>query len=94
MSKRADLMSSISLPGSQTFTRLDARILQEENVFTVTVRLFDHRRQGEGAWGKEITTSIDSASLMIDAIAQKYSISQQHISVNIVMDSFKDETFH
>jgi hypothetical protein len=87
-------MSSVGLPGSPTFTRMDARILQEENVFTVTVRLFDHRRKGEAAWGEEITTSIDSASLMIDAIAQKYSISQKHISVSIVMDSFKDGTFH
>jgi hypothetical protein len=26
----------------------------------------DHRRQGEGAWGEEITASIDSASRMID----------------------------
>ena len=85
---------SISLPDSPSFTRLDARIIQEENLFTVTVRLFDHRRQGEGAWGEEIAASIDSASRMIDAIAQKYSISQDHISVSIVMDSFKDGTFH
>ena len=85
---------SISLPDSPSFTRLDARILQEENVFTVTVRLFDHRRQGEGAWGEEIAASIDSASRMIDAIAQKYSISQEHISVSIVMDNVKDGTFH
>ena len=84
-------MSPSSTP---SFTRLDALIIQEENVFTVTFLLFDHRRQGEGAWGEEVTTSIDSASLLIDAIAQKYSISQQHISVSIVMDSFKDGTFH
>ena len=56
--------------------------------------MFDHRRQGEGAWGEEIAASIDSASRMIDAIAQKYSILQKHISVSIVMDSFKDGTFH
>ena len=87
-------MSSISSSSNPTFTRLDARILQEENVFMVTVRLFDHRRQGEGAWGEEITTSIDSASRMIDAIAEKFSISQKHISINIVMDNFKDGTFH
>ena len=87
-------MPSTSASSNPTFTRLDARILQEENVFTVTVRLFDHRRQGEGAWGEEITASIDSASRLIDAIAQKYSILQKHISVSIVMDSFKDGTFH
>ncbi|GAC1668563.1 MAG: hypothetical protein PVS2B1_26190 [Candidatus Dormibacteraceae bacterium] len=77
-----------------SFTRLDARILQEENLFTVTVRLFDHRKQGDGAWGEEIAASIDTASLMIDALAQKYSISQEHISVSIVMERFKDGTFH
>ena len=87
-------MSSNSLPSNPTFTRLDARILQEENVFTVTIRLFDHRRQGEGAWGEKIAASIDSASRMIDEIAQKYSISQKHISVSIVMDNVKDGTFH
>ena len=87
-------MSSTNLPDEPTFTRLDARILQEENVFTVTVRLFDHRKQGEGAWGEEITTSIDSASRIIDAIAQKYSISQSHISIRILMDNYKDGTFH
>ena len=83
-----------SLTSNPAFTRLDARITQEENVFTVTVRLFDHRRQGEGAWGEEIAASIDSASRMIDGIAQKYSILQKHISVSIVWDSFKDGTFH
>ena len=87
-------MPSTNASSNPTFTRLDARILQEENVFTVTVRLFEHRRQGEGAWGEEITTSIDSASRLIDAIAQKYSISQKHIAVSIVMDNSKDGTFH
>ena len=87
-------MPSISASSNPSFTRLDARIIQEENLFTVTVRLFDHRRQGEGAWGEEIAASIDSASRMIDAIAQKYYISQKHISVSIVMENSEDGTFH
>ena len=85
-------MSSIISSSNPSFTRLDARIVEEENLFTVTVRLFDHRRQGEGAWGEEITTSVDSASRMIDAIAQKYSISQKHISISIVMENFTNGT--
>ncbi len=85
---------STSLPGNPTFTRLDARITEQENVFTVTVRLFDHRRQDEGAWGEEIASSIDSAGRMIDALAQKFSIPQQDIYIKIVMDSFKNGTFH
>jgi hypothetical protein len=83
---------SSSASSNPSFTRLDPRIIQEENLFTVTVRLFDHRRQGEGAWGEEITTSVDSASRMIDAIAQKYSISQKHISISIVMENFTNGT--
>ena len=79
---------------SQTFTRLHARIIQEEGGFTVSVRLLDHRKPGERAWGQEIATSIDMASSMIDSIAKQFCISPKCISVSIVMDNFKDGTFH
>jgi hypothetical protein len=56
--------------------------------------LVNHVKQGEGAWGEEIATSIDMASEMIDSIAKQFSISQGCISVSIVMDKSKDGTFH
>jgi len=34
------------------------------------------------------------ASSMIDSIAKQFCISQKCISVSIVMDKFKDGTFH
>ena len=77
-----------------TYTRLQARITQEKGAFTVSVRVLNHLRQGEGAWGEEIACSIDMASAMIDSIAKQFCIPQNCISVSIVMDNFKDGTFH
>jgi hypothetical protein len=64
------------------------------NGFTVSVRLLNHLKQDERAWRQEIAASIDMASLMIDSIAKQFCISQKCISVSIVMDRFKDGTFH
>jgi hypothetical protein len=77
-----------------TFTRLHARITEEEGAFTVSVRMLNHLKHDEKAWGQEIAASIDMASLMIDSIAKQFCISQKCISVSIVMDRFKDGTFH
>ena len=56
--------------------------------------LLNHRKKREGAWGEEVTTSIDMASAMIDSIAEQFRISEKCFSVTIVMDRFKDGTFH
>ena len=87
-------MDPLRFPPSNIYTRLHARITQEEGAFTVSVRLLNHLKQEERAWGQEIATSIDMASGMIDAIAKQFCISQDCISISIVMDSFKDGTFH
>ena len=87
-------MQSISFSPSQTFTRLYARITEEDGAFTVSVRLLNHLKQDERAWGQEIAVSIDMASSMIDSVAREFCISQNCISINIVMDNFKEGTFH
>ena len=87
-------MQSLTFSPNLIFTRLHARITQEEGAFTVSVRLLNHLKQDERAWGQEIATSIDMASCMIDSIAKQFCISQKCISVSIVMDNFKDGTFH
>ena len=81
-------------PISGNFTRLHARITQENGAFTVSVQLLNHLRQRERAWGEEVAPSIDMASGMIDAIAEEFGIDQNCISVRIVMENFKDGTFH
>jgi hypothetical protein len=94
MERRSSTMKSLSSSSSQTFTRLHARITQEDGAFTVSVRMLNHLKHDEGAWGEEIAASIDMASSMIDSIAKQYCISPSGISVSIVMAHFKDGTFH
>ena len=77
-----------------TFTRLHARITEEEGAFTVSVRMLNHLKPDERAWGQEITPSIDVASSMIDSIAKQFCISKKFISIQIVMRNFKNGTLH
>ena len=53
-----------------TFTRLDARITEEEGEFTVSVRLKDHLKENENVWGVEKASSIEVASEMIGAFLE------------------------
>ena len=57
-------------------------------------RWLNHLKQGERAWGEGIAPSIDMASVMIDSIAKQFGISQNCISLSIVMGDFTDGTFH
>jgi hypothetical protein len=76
------------------FTRLHARIVQEDGAFTVRVRMLNHLKQDECAWGQEIAATIDMASSMIDLLAKQFCISEKCVSIKIVMDKFKEGTFH
>lgn len=76
------------------FTRLHAHIVEEDGAFTVRVRMLNHLKEGELAWGEEIAATIDTASAMIGALATQFSIPQQAISIKIVMVRFRDGTFH
>ncbi|MEA2980751.1 MAG: hypothetical protein QOF09_2574 [Alphaproteobacteria bacterium] len=86
-----DFRSNSSVP---TFTRLHAQIIQEDGAFTVNVRMLNHLNNDDRAWGQEIAVSIDMASVLIESIAKQYSIPENCISINIVMDNFKDGTLH
>ncbi len=76
------------------FTRLHARIVQEDGAFTVRVRMLNHLKQDEYAWGQEIAATIDMASSMIGLLAKQFRISEKCVSIKIVMDKFKEGTFH
>lgn len=51
--------------GKHAFTRLYAKIREEDGGFTVNVKLQNHLKQEEAAWGQEIAASFEVASLMI-----------------------------
>ena len=78
----------------RTFTRLAARIREEDGAFTITVRLQNHRKKSEAAWGQEIAPTIEMASSMIGALAEQFSIPQKRISIHIDMKNFRDGTLH
>ena len=77
-----------------TFTRLYAHIIEEDDAFTVRVRMLNHLKQDERAYGEEIAATFEMASLMIDSLASQFSIPQNCISMKIVMRHFKDGTLH
>jgi hypothetical protein len=81
-------------PGKHNFTRLQARILQENGAFTVRMQLYNHLKTGEFAGGEETADSIETASSMIAGLAKQFDIPQPGISINIVMANYRDGTRH
>ena len=76
------------------FTRLHACIVEENGAFCVRVRLRNHSDEAESAWGEEIASSIEMATRLVNALADAYAIERTHITMSIVMDRYKDGTFH
>jgi len=77
-----------------SFTRLYAHIVEEGETFTVRVRMLNHLKRGESAYGEEIAATFEMASLMVGSLASRFSIPQNCISMKIVMNHFKDGTLH
>jgi hypothetical protein len=76
------------------FTRLHANIVEEDGAFTVSVRIFNHLKTKEAAWGQEIAATFDMASLMVGSLADQFSIPQNCISIKIVTWRHRDGTIH
>ena len=79
---------------SRTFTRLEARITQEEGDFTVSVQMRNGENHSETAWGIEKAASIEMASGMLAKLAAQFCISQEFIKIRIVMNNHRDGTLH
>ncbi len=80
--------------GKPAFTRLHAKIREEDGAFTVNVRLHNHLKLEEMAWGQEIAASFEMASLMIGSLAREFSITQESISIEIRMEDYRTGTQH
>jgi len=82
-------------PGiKRAFTRLRARISQENGAFTVRMQLYNHLKTNEFAGGEETADSIEEASSMIAGIAEQFYIRQPSIFIDIVMENYRDGTRH
>lgn len=76
------------------FTRLHAHIVEENDAFTVRIRLHHHLNRKNSAWGEEIAATFEMASSMVASLASQFSIPQQCISIRILMHRLSDGTIH
>ena len=88
------ILASRSRRAKSHFTRLYAKIRQDDGAFTVSVRLQDHLKPEQAAWGEEVAASIEMAGSMIGFLAAEFSITEEFISIDIRMDDFRDGTLH
>jgi hypothetical protein len=76
------------------YTDLFASISEEEDGYAVQVRLYNHARPGNAAWGEEIAESVEMASLLVEALAAEFSIPQARIKIELRMNNLTGGTRH
>ena len=76
------------------FTDLFASISEEDDGYTVQVRLYDQTQPEHAAWGEEITDSVETASMLVAALASEFSIPQARIKIEIRMNNMTGGTRH
>jgi hypothetical protein len=80
--------------GKSRYTKLFACISEEEDGYTVEVRLFDETKPESSAWGEELVDSFETASELVAALAGEFSIGQAGIEIEIRMHNHKHGTRH
>jgi hypothetical protein len=66
--------------GKSSYRRLFACISEEDDGYTVRVRLYDQTQQNR-AHGEEIANALETASMLIAALAAEFSIPQACIKL-------------
>lgn len=79
---------------SHQFTNLSVRITQEDDGFTVQVRLYSQVSPENTAWGEEPADSLEAASMMVEALAAEFSILAAQIKIDILMQDPRAGTRH
>jgi hypothetical protein len=81
-------------PADLAYTHLFACISEEDDGYIVQVRLYNQPVSEDAAWGEEIADSIETASALIAIIADKFSIPQERIKLELRMANMADNTQH
>jgi hypothetical protein len=81
-------------PRELAYTHLFACISEEDDGYIVQVRLYNQPISQDAAWGEEIADSIEMASALIATIADKFSIPQERIKLELRMANIADNTQH
>jgi hypothetical protein len=76
------------------FTDLFASISEEDDGYAVQVKLYDQTRPENAAWGEEMADSVETASMLVGALAAEFSIPQARIKIEIRMNNMTNGTRH
>jgi len=76
------------------YTNLFACISEEDDSYTVQVRLYNHGMPENTAWGEEMADSLETASMLVSALAAEFSIAQAGIKIEIRMQDPRGGTRH
>ena len=68
-----------------SFTSLFACICEEEDGYTIQLRLLNEAQPQYNVWGEEIADSFEAAATLISSVAAQFSISQERIRIQIRM---------
>jgi hypothetical protein len=79
---------------SHRFTNLLARITQEEDGYTVHVRLYSQAAPQNDARGEEWADSLEAASMMVESLANEFAILAAQIKIEILMQDSRAGTRH
>src|ERR1700756_5100399 len=91
---RCSPMHARSGSDASRYTHLSACVTEDEDGFTVQVRLYHEAKPEDGAWGEEIADSFETASALLDALATRFSIPQACIKIRIRMHDLTNGTKH
>jgi hypothetical protein len=76
------------------YTHLTAWVTEEEDGYIVQVRLHHATKPAHTAWGEEISDSLETASALLHALADKFSIPQSRVDISLRLENLQDGTRH
>lgn len=79
---------------SRRFTNLAVRITEENNGFTVQVRLYSRVTPENDAWGEESADTLEAASMMVEALAAEFALLATQIKIELWMRDPRMGTRH
>jgi len=76
------------------YTHLFACVSEEESGFTVDVKPYNDANPENTSWGEEIVDTFETASMLVAALADEFSIATERVELDIRMHRSTDGTRH
>ena len=88
------VVSSDSGSNDARYTHLTAWVIEEDDGYIVQVRLHHEMKPANAAWGEEISDSLETASTLLHALAEKFSIPRSRVDIRLRLENLRDGTRH